>query len=364
VILDLLETVSDSDRYPTLAEIIEHTSSLENKAGFRVEEIGRSRLGRKIDMVSFGIGRKSTILLSGFEDPHEPTCSLSIMWICAQLADPRSPIHNLGYDWAIIPCLNPDGVLRNEQWFQHPGYMRAFLNWSYEDDLVFWGAPHHPEEFALEQAIVRTKPELLFGMHDESHFPGHGYWALLSEELILNDLKEHFEYESRIGVEPVPPPVEPQVMRKNWYFKRAHELNHRCMSMICEPRGYRQLTPPREAQERIREQYKAALAEYESLLGEVAPSSEEDKALIRCATSCRDRMREERLFAICVGACGLRVLKAHGKEDRAEYIEKVFWDYLSERLEGTYKAVPIRDQVRIQLHFLFSVIEQVKKRIN
>jgi hypothetical protein len=164
----------------------------------------------------------------------------------------------LGCDWALIPCLNPDGVLRNEQWFRHPSDLRAFLNGSWEDELAFWGAPQYPEELALEQAILRTTPELLFGMHDESHFPGHGYWALVSDEELQEGLGEHFAYENRIGVETRPPPVKPQTMRNNWYFGRARDLGGRCLSMICEPRAYRRLAPPREPKDSVRTRYRTA----------------------------------------------------------------------------------------------------------
>jgi len=68
------------------------------------------------------------------------------------------------------------------------------------------------------------------------------------------------------------------------------------------------------------------------------------------------------LFYVCVGACALRVLRAHGKVTFADAIEKTFWGYLNARLGGTYTTIPIRDQVRIQLHFLFSVIEKAKRR--
>jgi len=362
MIFDLLEQVRDFERYPTLAEIIDHTHGVARKPGFRVETIGHSRLGREIDLISFGIGGKPTVLLWGFEDPHEPICSLSMIWLWEQLVDPDSPIHRLGYDWAFSPCLNPDGVLRNQQWFRRPGDLRAFLNGSWEDKLSFWGAPQHPEEHALEEAIVRTRPELLFGMHDESHFPGHGYWALVSDEELQEQLRDHFAYESRIGVDPVPPPVKSQTMRNNWYFGRAHGLSSRCLSMICEPRGYRQLSPPHDSEGSVRERYKAALSEYEQVLRVMAPSSEEEQALVRCATSCLDRMRKERLFAICVGACGLRFMRDYGREEEANSIEGAFWDYLSARLHGTYAAIPIRDQVRIQLHFLFTVLEKANSR--
>lgn len=362
MVFDLLEKIGRFDSYPVLEEIDGHLQVLRGKPGFRIEPIGHSRLGREINLVLFGSGENPTILLWGLEDPHEPICSLSLMWLCAQLADGGSPIHRLGYDWAFIPCLNPDGVVRNEQWFRHPGDLRAFLNGSWEDELTFWGVPEHPEEKALEQAITRTRPELLFGMHDESHFPGHGYWALVSDEVMQKGLEEHFAYESRIGVEPVPPPVEPKTMRANWYFQRAHELNARCVSMICEPRGYRQLVPPREPEEDVRKQYEEALREYEAALGGLDASSKEEQALIRGATFCLGRMGQGRPFAVCVGACGLRVLKAHGQYRKAEFIEEAFWQYLSARLQGTYAAIPMRDQVRIQLHFLVSVMEQALNR--
>ena len=73
-------------------------------------------------------------------------------------------------------------------------------------------------------------------------------------------------------------------------------------------------------------------------------------------------MRAERLFPICVGSSGLRALKAHGMAALAEAIEAAFWHYLCARLEGTYETIPVRDQVRVQLHFLFSVVEAARRR--
>lgn len=359
---DLLGQVGEFGRYPTLAEVLSRVRTLGDKSGFQIEGIGRSRLGREIDLVSFGTGVQRTALLWGFEDPHEPICSLSMFWLWEQLADPDSPIHGLGCDWAFIPCLNPDGILRNEHWFQRPGDLRAFLNGSWEDELPFWGAPQHPEEHALEEAIVRTRPELLFGMHDESHFPGHGYWALVSDEALQGELAGHFAYESKIGVDPVPAPVKSQTMRNNWYFGKAHDLSGRCLSMVCEPRGYRQLSPPRDPADSVRERYRTALSEYEQALRQVDAPSEEGQALIRCSTSCLDRMRQERPFAICVGACGLRLMRECGRGEEATLIEAAFWGYLSARLQGTYEAIPIRDQVRTQLHFLLTVLEKANSR--
>jgi len=359
---NFIEQVGDFCHYLTLAEIHAHTRSLADKPGFRVETIGHSRMGRDIELVSYGTGGRPTILLWGFEDPHEPICALSQRWLWAQLADANSPIHDLGHDWAFIPCLHPDGVLRNEQWFHHPGDLRMFLNWSWEEDNTFYGPPQSSEQFTLEEAIVRVRPELLFGMHDESHFPGHGYWALVSDEQVQDKLDVHFEYESRIGVLPVPAPVKPQGMRNSWYHGRAHGMTGRCLSMICEPRAYRRLKPPRDADDEVRAHFMSALSEYDSAVREVVPSSEDERALTQCAATCIERMQKEWLFFVCVGSCALRVLKTHGKDALADIIEQAFWDYLNARLDGTYTTIPIGDQVRIQLHFLFSVIEEAKGR--
>ncbi len=358
---NLLEQIGDLDRYPTLADVLAHTRALAGRSGFHVETIGQSRMGRDIELVSFGSGDKPVILLWGFEDPHEPVCAWSMMWLWEQLSDAFSPIHELGLDWAFAPCLHPDGVLRNETWFSHPGDLRAFLNGCWDEDNTFYGPPQSAEQFALEQAIVRARPELLFGMHDESHFPGYGYWALVSDEDVLGQLGDHFEYERRIGVVPVPAPVKPQGMRNCWYFGRAHALTGRCLSIVCEPRAYRRLAPPREPENSLRQRFLAAVSEYESTLREIVAFSEEEQALIDCAAERVERMRRDWLFYIAAGSCGLRVLRAHGKAELAESLESTFWDYLTARLDGTYTAIPVRDQVRIQLHFLFSVIQATRR---
>jgi hypothetical protein len=51
-----------------------------------------------------------------------------------------------------------------------------------------------------------------------------------------------------------------------------------------------------------------------------------------------------------------------GRAEEAGAIEEVFWEYLSARLDGTYAAIPVRDQVRVQLHFLFTVLGKAKGR--
>ena len=75
---NLLEQIGDLDRYPTLADVLAHTRALTGRRGFHVETIGQSRMGRDIELVSFGRGDKPVILLWGFEDPHEPVCAWSM----------------------------------------------------------------------------------------------------------------------------------------------------------------------------------------------------------------------------------------------------------------------------------------------
>jgi hypothetical protein len=55
-------------------------------------------------------------------------------------------------------------------------------------------------------------------------------------------------------------------------------------------------------------------------------------------------------------------MKECGRGEEATLVEVAFWDYLSARLQGTYEAIPIRDQVRTQLHFLLMVLEKANSR--
>lgn len=55
---------------------------------------------------------------------------------------------------------------------------------------------------------------------------------------------------------------------------------------------------------------------------------------------------------------GLRALKAKGLGKEADEIEGTFWEFIKASLtDKQYHFVPLNDQVKAQLHFLFTVMK-------
>jgi hypothetical protein len=53
------------------------------------------------------------------------------------------------------------------------------------------------------------------------------------------------------------------------------------------------------------------------------------------------------------------VLRRRGYAHEADAIDDVFWQYVSSQAPPeAVRAIPIRDQVRVQLHLLFTVLTQ------
>ncbi len=152
---ELLASVPTYARYLTLAEIRAQTDALRGQPGFSVETIGQSAEGLPIDMIRFDGGYDRTALLWGFEDPTEPVCALTMFWLCDQLRQRNPQVMRFQCNWAIIPTINPDGVLRNEEWFLAPGDLRVFAGGSWEppyERIMYWNASTACPEMAAWRA--------------------------------------------------------------------------------------------------------------------------------------------------------------------------------------------------------------------
>ncbi|UCF20890.1 MAG: peptidase [Gemmatimonadota bacterium] len=82
--------------------------------------IGRSREGRPIHAFHLGRGHQRVSLLGGCH-ADEPVGPRLLRHLCAYLAElPDDDPLIEGYDWWIVPHINPDGAARNRAW-QAPG---------------------------------------------------------------------------------------------------------------------------------------------------------------------------------------------------------------------------------------------------
>ena len=134
--------------------------------------IGHSREGRPIRMVQIGKGDRTVLLFSGGH-PDEPAGGVALLHLLELLKHGS----DRGWKWLIIPCINPDGVKKNEGWYPPNFTSLKFWVESYKDQDVEYGFPPAssaqptcPEIRALMRIIDKWKPDLTVSLHS-AKFP-------------------------------------------------------------------------------------------------------------------------------------------------------------------------------------------------
>jgi len=364
----LLASVPTYARYLTLAEIRAQIDTLREEPGFAVTTIGQSAEGRPIEMIQYDGGADRTLLLWGFEDPTEPICALTMFWLCDQLRARNAEFMRFRCNWAIIPTINPDGVLRNEEWFLAPGDLRTFAGGSWEtpyDRTLYWeAAATSPEMAAWRGAVTALTPDVLFDMHDESHFPAAGYQVFLSSTIESSLMEAHLAFVRSTGMPIVDPPVAPPSMirdpRRSVAF--AFTVNPDCIAFQDEACGYALSETARDQGSSAPQQVAVveAIDRYLQLLNLVC-----DDDVVRLE-SAKSQARYARHLIVngenggkplAVSCCALRVLRRQGCAAEADALMHVFWQYIvSQARPEALRVIPIRHQVRVQLHLLFTVL--------
>jgi hypothetical protein len=362
----LLASVPTYAHYLTLAQIRERIDALRQEPGFAVTTIGRSAEGRPIDMIQYHAGADRTVLLWGFEDPTEPIGALGMFWLCDQLRQRNADLIGFRCNWAIIPTINPDGVLRNEEWFLAPGDLRAFAGGSWEppyDRILYWDEPGtYPEMMAWRAAVSALTPDVLFNMHDESHFPAPGYQVFLSSAIEDSLMETHLTFVRSTGMplvdDPVQPPSRMRDPRRSVSF--AFVANPDCMVLQDESCGYALSTSALDHDWSASQQatVRDAIDHYLQLLDLI---KDDDVVRIESAKSqarhARNLRPEDGAKALAVSCCALPALRRQGYAREADALQEAFWQYIvSQAPPEATRPISLRDQVRVQLHLLFTVL--------
>ncbi len=367
---ELLGPVPTYARYLTLAEIRAHIDALREQPGFSVTTIGQSAEGLPIDMIQYDGGSDRTVLLWGFEDPTEPIGALTMFWLCDQLRERNPQLMRFRCNWAIIPTINPDGVWRNEEWFLVPGDLRAFAGGSWEppyERILYWDAPTiYPEMAAWRAAVSSLTPDVLFDMHDDSHFPAPGYHVVPSSTIESRSTDAHLAFVRSTGMPLADPPVAPPstIRDPRMSLAFAFEVNPDCMAFFDEVCGYApSATAPDH--ERAAPQQATVIEAIDRYLEILDLVGDDDVVRIESARSQARHARhliangEDGAKALAVSCCALRVLRRQGYASEADAIDEVFWQYISSQAPpDAVRAIPIRDQVRVQLHLLFTILAE------
>ncbi|MFG3049383.1 M14 family zinc carboxypeptidase [Kitasatospora sp. NPDC048239] len=163
------------DRYPTVAQAVAAARGLAqlHPDRCRVREVGRSRAGRPLVLVSVGEGPGGVLVVGG-PHPNEPVGPASALRIAGELLRRPVPPGGEGVPWHILLCLDPDGAALNEGWLDGPLTLRRhyehFYRPAYEEQPEFLpsagsGRAPLPESLVLTGLIDELRPFLQCSLH-------------------------------------------------------------------------------------------------------------------------------------------------------------------------------------------------------
>ncbi|MBP7110461.1 MAG: peptidase M14 [Firmicutes bacterium] len=151
----------------------------------KLDYVGKSKAGEPIPMVSVGDGEQSVLLFAS-PHPNEPIGAMMAYFLLDELI--KDEELRAGRTWHIIPCIDPDGTRLNEGWFKGPFTIKDYAKHFYRprgDDQAEWSFPIEyktfkfdkpiPETKALMEAIVKTKPAVMYSLHNAG-FGGAYYY--------------------------------------------------------------------------------------------------------------------------------------------------------------------------------------------
>lgn len=177
------------------AHAIVHTLGLAGKV--RIEELGRSRTGRPIPLISVGEGPLSALVV-GAPHPNEPTGCLTILRMLARFAAMAEPPIVPGWQWHFIPAIDIDGVALNAGWLSESPALETYLAHFYRPPFRLqpeYGFPldlpqysfstETPENACWKKALEMTKPDLQCSLHGADS--GGAFFILSAEHRDLAD---------------------------------------------------------------------------------------------------------------------------------------------------------------------------------
>ena len=182
--MELLEShlgaVEGFQQFLTVDQTHAYVQALHRSSGgvTRLEEIGTSRAGQPLQMLTVGSGSRQAIVI-GMPHPNEPVGTLAALRLAELLVRDTSLRERLGMAWNIVPIADPDGARLNEGWFAGPIDRKTYaahlhrppfaeqFEWTFHrSDLEQPGLVALPESSAVMDVIDTLRPELLLSMHN------------------------------------------------------------------------------------------------------------------------------------------------------------------------------------------------------
>lgn len=143
----------------------------------RIREIGRSRQGRALEVLSVGSSRRSVLVVGG-PHPNEPVGYATVQFL-AELVTSRPELRD-GLSWHFLPCVDPDAAALNEEWTsaaldlftQHRYFYRPALaeqpEWTFPIPWKDSGEYRFslPENEALADLVDELEPVVAVSLHN------------------------------------------------------------------------------------------------------------------------------------------------------------------------------------------------------
>lgn len=364
-----LTPLSKLNGYLSFQEIRKLFSEAALRPHFQLRTLGESECYRPIEMLSFAAPTAHSpkaILLYGGEDATEPVFSQTLAYLIKELSLSESELH--AYHWHLISCINPDGYVRNEDWFDFPGDLRAFFENAWEDvhsRMIFMNASR-PETRALHKAFEIIQPDFVFNLHDESHFPADGYQFACSRPI---DMKAFDAHLARVG-EHMDISQEELLITDEYghdpvfSVHPALQMNPHCFIFLNEACGYRRVKAPSDRWNpaplvRTKAPLTQALSNYQALLEqEQDPFFESALFHVRCLLQDIEEGKNFNSKMLALTGYGLVELEQRGGDvKQLKDIYDQCLGHILKHFQTQYEAVPVEQQVFAQLDGLLTVLE-------
>lgn len=166
------------EKFCSVAELDALAESLRDDPRFTVEVAGTSEKGAPIYHVRFGQGAVKALFV-GFVHCSEPIGGLTVYSLISLLKDGHPALVDADVEWHLIPCIDPDGAVLNEDWTQRPfdlaSYMKGFHTQEHDDQADMTFPLQHkklnfdrptPEALVLKQVIDTVVPDFYYSLHN------------------------------------------------------------------------------------------------------------------------------------------------------------------------------------------------------